>query len=154
MSTYPVQGQTLGSNILKYDQTSEITGVINGANALFTVSTASYVSDTLVIILNGQVQVKGTSFDWVETNPGIGTFSFNTAPQLGDLIECFYLNSTSVAGNTQTLGGVNSTNYALKTGVDDLEITDFNKGVILKSPNATRWRITVNNMGTLIITSL
>jgi len=37
---------------------------------------------------------------------------------------------------------------------EDLEITDFNKGVILRSPNNTRWRITINNSGQLITTSL
>ena len=36
----------------------------------------------------------------------------------------------------------------------DIEITDTTKGLILKSPDATRWRITVDNTGALIITSL
>ena len=38
------------------------------------------------------------------------------------------------------------------TGTDDIEITDFNKGVILTSPNSSRYRITVDNAGTLITT--
>jgi hypothetical protein len=37
---------------------------------------------------------------------------------------------------------------------EDLEITDFNKGVILRSPNNTRWKITINNSGHLITTAL
>ena len=36
----------------------------------------------------------------------------------------------------------------------DIEITDTTKGIILVSPDATRWRITVDNAGALIITSL
>jgi hypothetical protein len=32
---------------------------------------------------------------------------------------------------------------------DDYEVTDYTKGIILKSPNETRWRITINNDGTL-----
>jgi len=36
----------------------------------------------------------------------------------------------------------------------DIEVTDFNKGVILRSPNNNRWRITVNNSGQLITTAL
>lgn len=35
---------------------------------------------------------------------------------------------------------------------EDLEIKNFNKGVILVSPNNSRWRITVNNSGQLITT--
>ena len=39
-----------------------------------------------------------------------------------------------------------------KIGTDDIEITDFNKGIILTSPNSSRYRITVDNAGTLITT--
>jgi hypothetical protein len=38
---------------------------------------------------------------------------------------------------------------ALKQQPDDMEITDASKGLILKSANNTRWRITINNDGTL-----
>lgn len=41
---------------------------------------------------------------------------------------------------------------ASKLGADDIEITDFNKGVILTSPNGSRYRITVDDSGTLITT--
>lgn len=36
----------------------------------------------------------------------------------------------------------------------DFEITDPTKGLILKSPNSARWRITINNSGALISTAL
>ena len=36
----------------------------------------------------------------------------------------------------------------------DIEITDTTKGSILKSPNGTRWRITIDNSGNLITTSI
>ena len=39
-----------------------------------------------------------------------------------------------------------------KIGTDDIEITDFNKGIILTAPNSSRYRITVDNAGTLITT--
>jgi len=41
---------------------------------------------------------------------------------------------------------------ASKLGADDIEITDFNKGVILTSPNGSRYRITVDNSGILSTT--
>lgn len=36
----------------------------------------------------------------------------------------------------------------------DQEITDPTKGIILSSPNGTRWRVTVSNAGALVVTSL
>lgn len=38
---------------------------------------------------------------------------------------------------------------AFKVGSDDIEITSASKGIILRSPNNNRWRITINNDGTL-----
>ena len=40
-------------------------------------------------------------------------------------------------------------NLVLKVGSDDIEITDTTKGIILKSPDGTRWRITIGNDGSL-----
>jgi hypothetical protein len=42
-----------------------------------------------------------------------------------------------------------SNNVAFKTQSADMEITDNTKGIILKSPNNTRWRLTINDDGTL-----
>lgn len=36
----------------------------------------------------------------------------------------------------------------------DLEITDFNKGVIIRSPNNSRWRVQITNDGQLSVTKL
>ena len=41
-----------------------------------------------------------------------------------------------------------------KVGSDDIEITNTTKGVILKAPNGTRYRITVDNSGALVVTSI
>lgn len=35
-----------------------------------------------------------------------------------------------------------------------IEVTDATQGVILKSPNGTRWRVTASNAGALVLTSL
>ena len=37
---------------------------------------------------------------------------------------------------------------------DDIEVTDYTKGIILRSPNNSRWRITVTNSGALSATAL
>lgn len=38
--------------------------------------------------------------------------------------------------------------------VDDLIVDDTLKGLVLKSPDGNYWRVTINNSGTLIRTSL
>ena len=42
----------------------------------------------------------------------------------------------------------------LTTAADDIEITDFTKGVVLRDSSGGRWRITVNTLGVLITTSI
>ena len=41
------------------------------------ISLGGYVSGSLLVYLNGQLQTQGTSEDWDETTPGSGTFDFN-----------------------------------------------------------------------------
>ena len=51
---------------------------------------------------------------------------------------------------TRTLTAPNASGtIALTQQANDIEITDSTKGVILKSPNNTRWRLTINDNGTL-----
>jgi len=45
-------------------------------------------------------------------------------------------------------------NKADKVGSEDIEITDSTKGVILKSPNGTRYRVRVTNQGSLRTTQV
>ena len=40
------------------------------------------------------------------------------------------------------------------TTTNDIEITDLSRGVIIKSPDGTRWRINIDNGGHLTVTSL
>ena len=41
-----------------------------------------------------------------------------------------------------------------KVGTDDIEITDITKGIILKSPDGTRYRVTVADGGTLSVNAI
>lgn len=41
-----------------------------------------------------------------------------------------------------------------RVGAEDIEITDTTKGIILKSPDGTRYRITVANGGTLNVNAI
>lgn len=73
------------------DSYGVLSGSVNGSNYTFTVSQGKYISGSLEVYLNGQLQTQGSSEDWVEANPLNGSFSFNTAPISGDLITAKYL---------------------------------------------------------------
>lgn len=82
-----------------------LVGSVNGSNALFTVAQGRYSVGTLVVYLNGQLQTQGASYDYQETTPGSGTFTFITAPITGDVITAQYQTTTS----TTTAVAVTST---------------------------------------------
>lgn len=65
-------------------------GAIDGVNTLYTVS-QPYVASTLAVFLNGQLKRKDLADGWVELVPGSGTFQLNQAPQLGDVVQAYYL---------------------------------------------------------------
>jgi hypothetical protein len=99
-------------NSTKIDQTpasgtyGTLAGTVNGSNTVFTVSNGSYATGTLVVELNGQTQTQGSSYDWVETTPGSGTFTFNVAPPTGSKVLAYYLiaSTTTSIPNTQPHG--------------------------------------------------
>ncbi len=59
--------------------------------------------------------------------------------------------SWTIAASSSTLQEVTDNG---DTTDNDLEITDTNKGLILQSPNGTRWRFGITNSGNLTATSL
>jgi hypothetical protein len=120
-----------------------LTGAVNGTNTTFTVPEGQYVAGTLQVYLNGQLMGAGSTTPIAETTPASGVFDFDVAPQTGDVIFVTYQTQVTNAGSLV---------YAV--GTEDIEITDSTKGLILESPDATRWRITIGNDGALIATSL
>jgi hypothetical protein len=111
-----------------------LAGDIDGANLLFTVSFGSYVSGSLLVYLNGQQLIQGSSEDWEETNPAIGTFTFKagTTPISGDVITVFYKYATVATGNADTLDGYEANAFVLKSDNGEVEV-DFGTGDTIKS---------------------
>ena len=62
-----------------------------------------------------------------------------------------YLNSTAYLDGS-TAGRIAVTGVLYSN--TDVEITDTTKGVILKSPDGSRWRITIDNTGALNSTAI
>lgn len=127
----------VSGNSLQVDQsggTSDTYGVlsgsVNGTNTTFTVSLGSYVSGSLRVYLNGQLQTQGSGEDWVETDPASGTFTFATAPATGDIITAVYQFASSVTGNADTLDGLHASSFVQDTGDETIAgVKTFGDGV-------------------------
>jgi len=73
-----------------------LSGVINGANLVFTAS-VPYSAGTTALYLNGQLlNPSGPMPAWVETSPATGAITFDPAchiPRVGDVIQMFFLDA-------------------------------------------------------------
>jgi hypothetical protein len=99
-----VGGGSGGGSAMQTDQsggTSDtygvLAGMIDGSNTTFTTS-VPYMTGTLQVYLNGQLQTQGSSEDWAETTPGSGTFDFAVAPESGDEITVYYAMGVAAEG--------------------------------------------------------
>lgn len=75
----------------------------------------------------------------------------SSAYWLNTYTQKLYLNSTAYLDGS-TAGRIAVTGVLYSN--TDVEITDSTKGVILKSPNGTRWRVTIDNTGALNSTAI
>lgn len=127
------------------DTYGSLSGTINGSNTLFTVSKSEYITGTLRVFLNGQLQTQGSAEDWVETTPASGTFTFNTAPQTGDEI--------TVAYNYPATGVIDSlvVNNLSVNSTASINVAYFNK--IYASTISTGY-ITTNNLAVTSLASI
>jgi hypothetical protein len=106
----------------------------DGAEDDFTVTGAAYQAGTLLVFVNGQLQVAGVDFN--ETTPAAGTFEFTAGsiPETGDLIRtCFGMVVAGGAMNdyihirdekAQNTGGGASVAGAWTTRVLNTEVSD------------------------------
>ena len=93
----------------------------------------------------------GTTFGY--SNKDLADLTYNyTGNDRAFIIRTLYNNPIIFGIDNVVKSKISNTGINITDG--DLEIDTINKGVIIKSPNGTRWRITVNNSGTLITTSL
>lgn len=69
-------------------------GGIDGVNKTF-FTVLSYLPSTTAVFLNGQLLVTDFENGWVETDPAVGRFDLNEAPVPGDVVQIFYLDTTT-----------------------------------------------------------
>lgn len=90
----------------------------------------------VAVTVNGQTLQPSESTLTTSTTVTVSPTDYTLAT--GDAITITYALNASFTGTTSA----------------DLEFTDPTRGVILRSPNGTRWRVTVSNTGTLITTAV
>lgn len=105
-------------------------------------------SNVLRVDFNGDVKIESTTASRILAsglNKEIISLDTTTYPTLTELS---YVKGATSSIQTQI------SDRAEKIGAEDIEITDTTKGIILKSPDGTRYRITVANGGTLNVNAI
>ena len=75
-------------------------GAIDGANTVFTVSRA-YSAGSTAVFLNGILQERSYDDGWIETSPSTGVFTMKEAPQLADVLQVFFLDTSAALPESQ-----------------------------------------------------
>lgn len=75
-------------------------GAVDGANTVYTTPTP-YTAGTLAVYLNGQLQMHHLGNPWTETDPSTGMATLSFAPQAGDTVAAFYLDTTPIVAETE-----------------------------------------------------
>lgn len=119
----------------KIDQTPSdgtyglLAGAVNGSNTTFTVSTGVYLTGTLLVYLNGLLQLQGAADDWSETDPATGVFDFVLAPLTGDIITVVY----QTTGSSPSGAPFTISQTAHGFGVGDIIRPDVNQWIASQS---------------------
>ncbi len=80
---------------MSYPHFEVLTGIIDGINKTFYTS-VPYKSGSLAVLLNGQLKHKDRpKYGWIETSPSIGCVDLTTPPLLGDVVQAFFLDTSS-----------------------------------------------------------
>jgi len=134
----PIVHPTVKAGIID-DNTDDIylkliakTGGTGGNSLAYSFAATPDTYDTSGTLSGGADSRLYTSTDFVSTLPEAGLDSYQKENALKNLVE---------QGKFLIPGG-------------DLEVVAGGTGVIIKSPNASRWRITVDNSGNIVTTSL
>ena len=81
-------------------QFESLLGTIDGVNTTFFTPTP-YTAGTLAVYDNGQLQMHHAGNPWTETNPATGEVTLAFAPEGGDTIAAFYMDTTEVLPETE-----------------------------------------------------
>jgi len=134
-------------------------GTINtldvGEEQAGSINTGAYSEDTGLALAGGAIDTSYGGGDIVTASGG-GTINTQGTGSIGLGItgtRTTLLGSASGSNKTVTLPNATGT-VALTQQATDYEVTDSSAGIIMKSPNGSRWRLTIDNSGSLLRTAL
>lgn len=142
---------TTGSNNCAFGSAALYTATTGTFNCAFGRLAGQYVSTGSNNVAIGQ-----------SSGPASGSGAVNNTVSVGYLSAASGADSVAIGkssaashANSVALGDGSVTTAAsqVMVGAKDVEITDTTKGIILKSPDGTRYRVTVANGGTLTVTA-
>lgn len=67
-------------------------GVIDGSNTVFVVSSA-YAPSSVAVFINGQLKNRPLEDGWVETNPAAGVVTLAEPPRVGEVVQIFFIDA-------------------------------------------------------------
>jgi hypothetical protein len=127
----------------------------NSNHSFNAAGTNNLIQHENVFTLGSNLSSHAENFTYVNNLSSNGSLYINNSLEINSKAEStsLFVGENKIGINTE-----NPTNDLTVNGgvgvTDDVEITNFTKGVILRSPDNKRWRITVNNSGQLITTAL
>lgn len=80
-----------------------VSGVVDGSNTAF-ITSRPYTAGSLAVLLNGLLLVQPLINGWSETDPSTGGFDLNIAPELGDHVQAFYIDTAPASVETEVRG--------------------------------------------------
>jgi len=130
--------------------------ISNGADYSFIASGQNnLISHSNVFTFGSNLSSHANDFTYVNNLSANGTLHVKNRLEINksSQIATLFVSGNKVGINTETpMDSLSINGNASVT--QDLEITDFTKGVILRSPDNHRWRITISNSGHLTTTHL
>lgn len=172
LHAFPTESLDINGNLLLRDASSEsqasYTGVPDGANSeVKIVALASGVSgNDIEITFDGDgITINDAISTWNYDNPSNRAYlDSGDGTQIPNAGSVYLSGGYSASVKFNVLGSFtgyrtynlpdSSGTLALTEQAIDYEVTDATKGIILKSPDNSRWRITIDNDGNLSSTKL
>ena len=135
-----------------------------GVGATVDLSTRFEISTTGESRFFGSADVQRTSdstnfervgMRWDSTTAKVGTSSGGSSPGRDLVLEANSIERQRILASNGNHGiGTQAPASRLSVAGGDIEVVDSASGIILKSPDGTRWRVTISNAGGLSATSI
>lgn len=100
-------------------------GGVDGVNVNFS-APGPYVADSLQVFVDGVVLPE----TWTELVPGLGTFSLDDPPALGQVVRVFFLDSSQSLIQVEEVCGIEGTLIEIDEIIGTLEEVDTLEAVI------------------------